>query len=294
MNMHKHGLVILLFTAFFLVCACSSKGYSAASGGAQKVSFTTADYAGNARAESVAYENDGEALTQPYEIAGQSRKLVKNAYLGLRVEDPAATEKPLLELMDKFGAWPASTVIYENSRNYSIRVPSNSYDAMLEELAGLGRVTRRSENTEDVTLRYYDLEGRLATKRELLKTYQDYLGKARNVDEIMTVESRIADLQQEIDWTGTQLRNLANLIDYATVNVDIAGPAGSSYSAPNLAERFRDFFGSVGEVFSAGLVVLTGIVIYGVPALLVLVLLFWILFGRVGLVKKLWRLAARK
>jgi hypothetical protein len=296
MKKHKVRLLSLLLASLFLVCACGGgyKAASAASYGAQRAMFSSEDYEYN---EALKMEAGGSAygdgnLAQP-EVAGQSRKLTKSAYISLRVDDPAATEKPLSELMNKFGAWAASTTIYENSRNYSIRVPSDSYDTMLSELAGLGRVTRRTENTEDVTLRYYDLEGRLAVKRELLNTYQGYLGKARNIDEIMTVESRIADLQQEIDWTGTQLRNLANLIDYSTVNLDIAGPTGS-YSAPTLAERFGDLFGSFGNVFSAALVVLAGIVMYGMPALLIIVLLFWVLFGRIGLIKKLWRLVTKE
>jgi hypothetical protein len=166
---------------------------------------------------------------------------------------------------------------------------------MLAELAGIGRLLRRTENAEDVTLRYYDLEGRLAPKRELLKTYQSSPGRARNIDEIMTVESRIADLQQEIDWTGTQLRNLANLIDYSTIDLGIAGSLSvSSYSEPTLGEKLGELFGSFGDVVSSALVVLTGIIIYGIPAILILILLFWILFGRIGLIKKLWRLAARK
>jgi len=300
MKKHKTGLLSLFFASLFLVCACS-KGYKAASAssyGRQEAMFFATDNAALEYDEAIKMEAGGSAysdgnLAQP-EIAGQSRKLTKSAYISLRVDDPAATEKPLSELMNKFGAWAASTTIYENSRNYSIRVPSDSYDAMLAELAGLGRVTSRTENTEDVTLRYYDLEGRLAVKRELLSTYQGYLGKARNIDEIMTVESRIADLQQEIDWTGTQLRNLANLVDYSTVNVNIAGPTGASYSAPTLAERFGDLFGSFGDVFSTALVVITGIVMYGVPALIIIVLLFWVLFGRIGLIKKLWRLVTKE
>jgi hypothetical protein len=303
MNKIKTALLTLSFALFFLVCSCGGNKYQTASFGGfggQRAAFTSAQYPEYAVAYDEAIQLDlndgaegGEIPAQPAE-AGQSRKLTKSAYLNLRVEDPAGTEKPLSALMEKYGAWPASTTIYENSRNYSIRVPSDSYDAMLAELAGLGRVTRRTENTEDVTLRYYDLEGRLAVKRELLNTYQTYLVRARNIDEIMTVESRIADLQQEIDWTGTQLRYLANLIDYSTVNVEITGPSGSSYSAPSLAERFGDFFGSFGEVFSTALVVIAGIIMYGVPALLVVILLYWLLFGRIGLVKKLWRLAARK
>jgi len=225
----------------------------------------------------------------------QTRKLVKRADLYLRVENLESAEVPLSDLMEKYNAWSASTGIYENSRNYSIRVPSPSYDAMLADLAGLGRILRRSENAEDVTLRYYDLESRLATKRELLKTYQSYLGRANNIDEIMTVESRIADLQQEIEQTGTQFRNLANLVDYSTINLEISGPVGTySYSEPTLGEKLKELFGSFGDVASSAIVVLMGIIIYGVPAILILILLFWILFGRIGLLKKLWRLVAGK
>ena len=225
----------------------------------------------------------------------QTRKLVKRAELRLRVEDPEATEKPLTALMEKYGAWSASTGIYDNSRSYSIRVPSSSYDSMLIELNGLGKMLRRTENAEDVTLRYYDLESRLETRRELLKTYQGYLEKAKNIDEIMTVESRIADLQQEIDYTGTMFRNLANLVDYSTINLEISGPlSATSYSEPSLGEKLNELFSSFGDVASTVLVVLTGIIIYGIPGILILILLFWILFGRIGLLKKLWRLVKGK
>ena len=235
------------------------------------------------------------AETAPPAAETAVRKLVKKAELRLRVEDPAATEKPLAALLEKYGAWPAQAGIYENSRSYVIRVPSASYDAMLADLAGLGKLIRRSEDAEDVTLRYYDLESRLATKRELLKTYQGYLGKASNIDEIMTVESRIANLQQEIDQTGTQFRNLSSLIDYSTISVEFSGPASAySYSEPTLKEKMSELFSSFGSVASSALVLLMGIVIYGIPAILILILLFWLLFGRIGVLRKLLRLAAGK
>jgi hypothetical protein len=225
----------------------------------------------------------------------QPRKLTKRAELRIRVEDIVTTEKPIAELMNKYNAWPASTGIYESSRNYEIRVPSGFYDAMLDELAGLGRLLWRTEYTEDVTLRYYDMEGRLATRQELLKTYQGYLARANNIDEIMTVERRIAELQWEIEQTGTQFRNLTNQIDYSTINVDITGPVGAaSYSSPGLGDKLAGLFSAFGNVFSSALVVLIGIIIYGAPIVLAAVLLFWILFGRIGLLKKLWRLAAGK
>jgi len=299
----RTGFTVFFLLILFLVCACSMGG-----GGAQEavprsaptelrsksLGDESASSYGNAAQSAAARptENSPPLTADP---AVQTRKLVKRAELRLRVEDPAATEKPLTSLMEKYGAWPASAVISENSRNYTIRVPSPSYDAMLADLAGLGKIQRRSETAEDVTRRYYDLESRLATKRALLKTYQGYLGKAKDIDEIMTVESRIADLQQEIDETGTQFRNLAGLVDYSTINVDIAGPVSAvSYAEPTLKEKLAELFSSFGDVVSTALVVLTGIIIYGVPALLILILLFWLLFGRIGILKKIWRLAAGK
>jgi hypothetical protein len=294
----KFSIYFLNFCIIFLASACSMSGgqQSAAfydSAARAKAAYGEAMEAPQAEAQ---YAADEAADSGIAEIAAlQTRKLVYQAELRIRVEDPGAAEKPLADLMAKYEAWPSSTRIYENSRDYTVRVPSKYYDAFLKEAANLGRVLRRTESAEDVTLRYYDLEGRLATKQELLKTYQGYLSKAKDIDEIMTVEKRIAELQQEIDWTGTQLRNLSNLVDYATVDLELTGPvAVSSYSSPTLGERLSELFGSFGEVAQGAVVVLTGIVVYGVPAILIAALLFWVLFGRIGLIKKLWRLASGK
>jgi hypothetical protein len=264
---------------------------------------TPAGAAGMAYDSSAQYESarDMAESGEPQELspaatnAGQTRKLVKRAELRLRVDNPETTEKSLFALMEKYGAWSASTGIYENSRNYSIRVSSDSYDSLLAELAGMGKLIGRTENAEDVTLRYYDLEGRLATRQELLKTYQGYLGKAANIEEIMTVEGKISDLQYEIDRTGTQFRNLADLVDFSTIDVEILGPVSvSSYSAPTIGEKLGELFGSFGEIISSALVVLVGVVIYGVPAALVVILFYSVFFGRIGLLKKVWRFAAGK
>ena len=302
-------IFMLMLCILSLVSACGMKGegafydemYVSAAVPASSIasSSAAAPAAMEMRSRTTGMANDdiGAAPgTAPEEqISMQGRKLVKRADIRIRVENLEATERPLTELMEKYGAWSASTGIYENSRNYSIRVPSEFYDVMLAELTGLGKILRRTENTEDVTLRYYDLESRLAVKRELLNTYKGYLGRANDIDEILTVESRIADLQREIDDTGTQFRNLSHLIEYSTIDVGIAGPVtASSYYEPTLKEKLAELFSSFSDVASTVLVVLTGILVYGIPAVLILFLFFWILFGRIGLLKKLWRLVMGK
>ena len=248
--------------------------------------------------ESPAETADGDRLTrarEPAALPNTSRKLVKSANISIRVDDIDATEAAINDLMERHDAYASSTRTDGNSRNYTIRVPSPTYDVFLVDLDGMGRVLYRFENTEDVTLRYYDLEGRLASKEELLATYRSYLARARNMEEILAVEARISDLHNEIEGTGKELRQLANLIDYSTVRLDIRGPTTSEpYRGPTLGERVGELFMGFGEFLSGAAVVLIGLVIYGIPVLAVVVVLFWLLFGKVGLLKKLFRIAAGK
>jgi TfoX/Sxy family transcriptional regulator of competence genes len=246
------------------------------------------------------YKAAGETAALPEErvpetAPGGPRKLVRQAAISIRVQEPEKADAALSALMTQYGAYASSVNIWENSRHYTIRVPEASYTTLLSALDGMGRLLHRSESAEDVTLRYYDLEGRLSTKRELLKTFQSYLGRAKNIEEILSVEERIAELEDDIDGTGKELRSLGSLVDYATVELEIQGPETvPSYAAPTLGERISGLFGSLREFFSTLLVILLGIIVYGIPGLLILALLFLLLFGRIGLVKKLWRLAAGK
>jgi len=224
----------------------------------------------------------------------QERKLVKWASVRIRVEVLDAADASISGLMETYDAYAASTNIEENSRHYSLRVPAPQYDTFLAEMNGLGRLLNRYESTEDVTLRYYDLEGRLATKRELLRTFQSYLGRANNIDEILAVEARISELQYDIESTGIQLRNLANRVDYATIDLSLLGPVTVSPTQRlTIGERIKQLFSGFGSFFSTVAVIIVGAVVYGIPVLLLLVLIFWLLFGRIGLLKRLWRIVKK-
>ena len=235
------------------------------------------------------------AAATPAEVGNAERKLVKSAYIRIRVENLDAADASITELLQRHYAYAASTVVDENSRTYSLRVPAPRYDIFLTEMNGMGRLLHRSENTQDVTLRYYDLEGRLETKKELLKTFQSYLRTAKTIEEILAVEARISELQYDIEGTGNQLRHLANQVDYATIDLNLMGPAAANQNrSETFGERLRRMFGGFGSFLAEVAVAIVGIVIYGVPILLLVVLFFWLLFGRIGLLKKLWRLVKGK
>jgi hypothetical protein len=229
------------------------------------------------------------------DLSNVERKLVKNASVRIRVENLEAADASVNELMRKYDAYASSTNIQETHYYYTLRVPSPVYDFFLADMNGMGRLLDRLESTEDVTIRYYDLEGRLETKRQLLRTFQLYLGRANNIQEILAVEARIAELQYDIEGTGMQLRSLANRVDYATINLTLLGPVAAIQNrGETFGEQIKQLFGNFGGFLSTVAVVITGIVIYGIPVLLLLIFFFWLLFGRIGLMKKLWQIVKGK
>ncbi|MDR1840166.1 MAG: DUF4349 domain-containing protein [Treponema sp.] len=321
--MKKKIIIITLLTAFLFTFGCSRKMdggglaaervYMQTPGLAYDDSATTTQWAGagfNYKMSAAFEEQTPPAFRDMSNLYGRmtadedsmsadlsnvERKLVKTANILIRVENLEAADAFVTDLMGKYDAYAASTNVEENSYYYVLRVPSRVYDIFLTEMNGMGRLIRRSENTEDVTLRYYDLEGRLETKKELLRTFQSYLGRANNIEEILKVEARISELQYDIEGTGKQLRDLANRVDYATVELNLLGPAAAiSNRSVTFGEQIKQLFGGFGGFLSGLAVALIGIVIYGIPILLLLVLFFWLFFGRIGLMKKLWQIVKGK
>jgi len=223
------------------------------------------------------------------------RKLVRDADISLRVESLNETENRVRALVSSVGGYFSSTETGEGWLNLVARVPEKNFESVLADLPPLGKVTHRSTSSQDVTLQYYDLENQLKTKHALAETYRGYLKSAHKIEDIMTVESSLANLQNEIDELGGQYAQLADLVDFATIRISASLPnTDIPDTGPTLLERFRELLGGVGGFFSAALVFLAGAVIYGIPIILLAALLWFLLFGKIGLLVRLFKLLTRK
>ena len=227
----------------------------------------------------------------------QTRKLIKQAELSIEADKSLIDSEGKLsgvnqkvdELIMKYRGYSEKTWSDEDSARFTIRVPEIHYESLIAGAGTLGKIRSRSETAEDVTIKYYDLEGRLNTRKTLLATFQGYISRAKDIDDIMKIETRIADLQNEIDRMGSQLTLLANMVDYSTVELYISTPRRtSSYT---LGERIESIFKSFGGFASGALLVLLSIAVYGIPIILFCLIVYWIFFGRLGLLKKAFRFA---
>ncbi len=103
---------------------------------------------------------------------------------------------------------------------WKVRVPTASFDAFMDELAGLGVPQRNLIDSRDVTEEYYDLDARLRNKKaeeaRLVKHLEASTGK---LDEILKVEHEISRVRGEIEQTEGRLKMIDNLASLTTINV---------------------------------------------------------------------------
>lgn len=157
------------------------------------------------------------------------RKLIRTVSLSLETKEFDSVLTNLSTKTTELGGYIETSSVNGNSyshhstryASYVIRIPADKLNEFVEVVSELGNVTQKNESVEDVTLRYIDVESHkkaLETEQERLL---ELLSKAENIEEILTIESKLSDIRYEIENYESQLKTMDNQIDYSTVSVYI-------------------------------------------------------------------------
>lgn len=225
------------------------------------------------------------------------RKLIYTGNISVQVTDLSATEKSVAGWVEKFGGYITSSSISGRYLNVVARIPQKRFNEAFEEGASLGTLNNRSVSTQDVTEQFYDLNARLETRKILRERLESYLKNAPKIEDMLSIERELNDVQGEIESMEGQFRRLSNQIDFATIYFDASLPPNTTeqgFVYPNVGKKFSQFWADALEFLASFLVGIFYFVVFAVPFVLAAALLYFICFGRLGLVKKLFKLAGKK
>ncbi len=218
------------------------------------------------------------------------RKLIKNGDLTLQVENLDNLEQTIENWCESYGGYISSSNRNERSLNFTIKIPSQKFDSAMEEAGNFGILKSKNISTQDVTERFYDLQTRLSTKRILQSNLQNYLRQATNLTDILKIEKELNNVTSELESMEGQMRRLSNQIEFSTINIYLRLPDyKSEIREPTFSENFTNFLHSLKTFFATFLTILLYVIICGIPILAILALLYWLLFGKIGLIKKLFK-----
>lgn len=107
----------------------------------------------------------------------------------------------------------------------SVVVPSASFRQTFAAIEGLGEVTHRSIAAEDVSEEYHDAEVRLSNLKATRKRLEEFLSKAPNVNDMLTVEHELERIVMDIDRIEGRMRFLREHTAFSTLTVNLEAKA---------------------------------------------------------------------
>jgi chromosome segregation ATPase len=114
---------------------------------------------------------------------------------------------------------------------YTLRVPGDRLDALMDSVATLGEVETRTVSATDVTEQVVDAEARLAALRATRDRLRQLLERASTVQDVVTVERELARVQGDLESLERRLNTLRGQVAFSELSVSlrrrpVLGPLG--------------------------------------------------------------------
>lgn len=162
----------------------------------------------------------------------QGRKLIRTVDLEMETKEFERMMTELEAQIQDLGGYIENMETY-NGSSYSeyrssrwadltIRIPKEKLNGFLENMSEIGNVVRRSDNVEDVTLSYVDMESRRDTLKAEQVRLLELLEQASSVEDMIALEERLSNVRYYLESMESKLRTIDNQVDYSTVHLALS------------------------------------------------------------------------
>jgi hypothetical protein len=285
--------LILLIGLMMVVAACAG-GDSATEATVETVSD---DFSGGAAPPETAAPEEAAGAPEGEGVAlGRlgDRKVIHTAAISIEAEDTRAAYRRIQAMVEEGGGFIQSATVADVEASEDqpridlvVRIPAGDLTNTLEAIGALGtRIVSQSQQGQDVTEEYVDLEARIENLSLLERELRALLAEVRQNPEadpqkLLEVFNEISRVRGEIEQLEGRRRLLDELTDLATVEIAIdptpaATPVVAEGWAPLAVARqaLQDLVGAgqgvVDFLIRFGIYVLPLLLVFvGVPALVV-------------------------
>ena len=179
-----------------------------------------------------------------------AQKIIYNADLSMESTDFDAARETLLAAVDANDAWLEYSSIdgaesdHDRTANFTVRVPVENYRSFLAAAGDAGSVQNLSENAQNITSSYIDVQARLTALEAQRDRLNELADEAETTADLLEIESQLSDVQYQLENYTRQLRNMDQQITYSTVDIYLREVAVLTPTGVTFIERIADAFGS--------------------------------------------------
>ena len=280
--------LILVLIAVLSFAGCGS-GKSSSSPAAGQAAYDAGAYMTNSAYDSYDYEYAAEAPMAAAESAttssaggfsnrsgdvptaeNMSEKIIYNADVTLETTEFDDVLDRIGALVGELGGYMESTSVSGSnysaisrgnsgvrSAYYTIRIPSAHFNELTGTLSDLGNVPYCRTYSQNVTQQYYDIQSRLEAYRTQEKRLLEMLSIAETVEDMLSIQRELTEVQYELDSLTGTLRYYDNQVNYSTVSLTVQEvreytpePTVKLTYWERMSRQFRQSLKTTGEFFS--------------------------------------------
>ncbi|MFD0964724.1 DUF4349 domain-containing protein [Pseudofulvibacter geojedonensis] len=207
-------------------------------------------------------------------------KIIKSADTKYKVKDISKASKEIKNLVLANNGYVSemrfTNSSYSKQNVFVIKVPNYQFDGLLEKISSSAiKIDYENITTQDVTEAYIDAESRLKTKLKVKKRYEEILRtKAYKVTDLLEVEEKINDIQEEIEAVQGKLNFMKNKVYLSTINIELYE---ESKTLVHNEENDNKFSKEINKAMNFGLEIIKVFLlamVYIWPILLLLILIY--------------------
>jgi hypothetical protein len=152
------------------------------------------------------------------------KKIIKIAEVTLELKDYTAYNQKFHTGLKAYGAYIAAeeqTTSSEKMANeLTIKVPVEEFDNLMNAFAGDGiKVLQKKVSTDDVTGKIVDTKSRIEARKQVRDRYLQLLRQARNMKEILEVQTEINSVQEDIESAVGRVGYLTHQASFSTIHL---------------------------------------------------------------------------
>lgn len=106
----------------------------------------------------------------------------------------------------------------------TLRVPADSFDATLRDLAGLGRLASQQVTTEDVSTQVVDIDARVLSAERTLRRIRELMESANDFSDVLSLESELARREADLASLRAQQAYLEDQTSLSTIQLSLLPP----------------------------------------------------------------------
>lgn len=171
------------------------------------------------------------------------------------------------------------------SEHMTIRIPAQHYNAFLDALEGNGKILSKNMYVENISRQYSETETTIKSLETQEERLLDMMAQCDTVEDMITVEARLSEVQNELKLYRNRLSGMDTDIAYSTIDMNIYEvleytPDQDPVKVQTFGDRLKNTLKETGRGFLSFLENFLFIIINLLPYLLILaaiaLLILWL------------------